>query len=126
MENKYMLKAIELAKVAADEGEVPVGAVVVKDGEIIATGNSIDLNDYEDQLGCYIRFQLKGEGGITYSQAFTLSYEGRADKEIPHYAKFDGFFGDVFKKLVKTRFFAIIMKICEKFDYDIVGAIAKY
>lgn len=98
----------------------------IANGEIIATGNSIDLNDYEDQLGCYIRFQLKGEGGITYSQAFTLSYEGRADKEIPHYAKFDGFFGDIFKKLVKTRFFAIIMKICEKFDYDIVGAIAKY
>ena len=35
-----MLKAIELAKVAADEGEVPVGAVVVKDGEIIATGRN--------------------------------------------------------------------------------------
>lgn len=35
-----MLKAIELAKEAADEGEVPVGAVVVKDGEIIATGRN--------------------------------------------------------------------------------------
>lgn len=35
-----MLKAIELAKVAADEGEVPVGAVVVKGGEIIATGRN--------------------------------------------------------------------------------------
>ena len=40
MENKYMLKAIELAKEAANEGEVPVGAVVVKDGEIIATGRN--------------------------------------------------------------------------------------
>lgn len=40
MENKYMLKAIELAKKAADEGEVPVGAVVVKDGKIIATGRN--------------------------------------------------------------------------------------
>lgn len=35
-----MLKAIELAKEAADEGEVPVGAVVVKNGEIIATGRN--------------------------------------------------------------------------------------
>ena len=97
----------------------------IANGEIIATGTSIDLNDYEDQLGCYIRFQLKGEGGITYSQAFTLSYEGRADKEIPHYAKFDGFFGGIFKKIVQTRFFAIIMKICEKFDYDLVSALTK-
>lgn len=40
MENKYMLKAIELAKEAANEGEVPVGAVVVKNGEIIATGRN--------------------------------------------------------------------------------------
>lgn len=35
-----MLKAIELAKEAANEGEVPVGAVVVKNGEIIATGRN--------------------------------------------------------------------------------------
>jgi tRNA(adenine34) deaminase len=31
---------LELARVAALEGEVPVGAVVVKDGEIIATGRN--------------------------------------------------------------------------------------
>ena len=33
-----MLKAIELAKKAYDTGEVPVGAVIVKNGEIIAEG----------------------------------------------------------------------------------------
>ncbi len=33
-----MRRAIELADVAASLGEVPVGAVVVKDGEIIAEG----------------------------------------------------------------------------------------
>ena len=35
---KYMTKALSLAKEAAKMGEVPVGAVIVKDGEIIATG----------------------------------------------------------------------------------------
>ncbi len=35
-----MLKAIELAHEAAQLGEVPVGAVIVKDGEIIATGKN--------------------------------------------------------------------------------------
>lgn len=33
-----MENALSLAKVAADEGEVPVGAVIVKDGKIIAEG----------------------------------------------------------------------------------------
>lgn len=33
-----MTRAIELARIAAQEGEVPVGAVVVKDGKIIGEG----------------------------------------------------------------------------------------
>ncbi len=36
MENKFMLRALENAKIAFQNGDVPVGAVVVKDGEIIA------------------------------------------------------------------------------------------
>ncbi len=36
MEEKFMLRAIELAKRSADADEVPVGAVVVKDGVIVA------------------------------------------------------------------------------------------
>ena len=36
----YMKKALELAKIAAEQGEVPVGAIVVKrsSGEIIGRG----------------------------------------------------------------------------------------
>lgn len=36
MKNKFMLKALENAKIAFANGDVPVGAVIVKDGEIIA------------------------------------------------------------------------------------------
>lgn len=36
----YMKRALELAKQAAEDGEVPVGAVVVKDGEIVGTGRN--------------------------------------------------------------------------------------
>ncbi len=36
MKNEFMLKAIENAKIAFENGDVPVGAVIVKDGEIIA------------------------------------------------------------------------------------------
>ena len=37
----YMNEAIRLAKKAASLGEVPIGAVVVKDGEIIAEGYNL-------------------------------------------------------------------------------------
>ena len=35
---KFMREAIKQAKKAAAKGEVPVGAVIVKDGKIISTG----------------------------------------------------------------------------------------
>lgn len=36
----YMQEALALAKMASDEGEVPVGAVVVCDGEIVGRGRN--------------------------------------------------------------------------------------
>jgi len=39
--NEYMTAALEEAKKAFDLGEVPVGAVVVKDGEIIARAHNL-------------------------------------------------------------------------------------
>ncbi len=49
-DKEFMLMALEEARLAAGEGEVPVGAVLVKDGEVIArtrnrreaTGNPLD------------------------------------------------------------------------------------
>jgi tRNA(adenine34) deaminase len=38
MDKKFMKRALELAKKAFDSGEVPVGAVIVKNGEIIGEG----------------------------------------------------------------------------------------
>lgn len=38
MDIKFMRRAIKCAQKAAERGEVPVGAVVVKDGKIISTG----------------------------------------------------------------------------------------
>ncbi len=35
-----MSKALELARQAAEDGEVPVGAIVVKDGEIVGKGRN--------------------------------------------------------------------------------------
>lgn len=38
--NEFMKRAIELAKISADEREVPVGAVVVMNGEIVGQGRN--------------------------------------------------------------------------------------
>ena len=40
-----MLEAIELAKTAAEAGEVPVGAVVVQDDEILGRGHNRSIAD---------------------------------------------------------------------------------
>lgn len=38
IDNRYMTRALELAQKAAEAGEVPVGAVVVKGGEVVGEG----------------------------------------------------------------------------------------
>lgn len=40
MQIQFMQKALELAKISAAEGEVPVGAIIVKDDEIVGTGRN--------------------------------------------------------------------------------------
>ena len=38
--NKNMLLALDMAKEAYEDGEVPVGAVITRCGEVIATGRN--------------------------------------------------------------------------------------
>lgn len=45
----------------------------ISDGKVIATGDSIDLNLYEDEVGNYIRAQLLGDGGISFTQPFGVN-----------------------------------------------------
>lgn len=45
MGNNFMQAALEMAKVAVQAGEVPVGAVVVKDGKVIASGHNLTITD---------------------------------------------------------------------------------
>lgn len=37
---RFMLAAVEMAKEAFDDGEVPIGAVIVRNGEIVAYGRN--------------------------------------------------------------------------------------
>lgn len=41
MDEKYMYQALEAAEQARDLGEVPIGAIIVYQGEVIATGYNV-------------------------------------------------------------------------------------
>ncbi len=89
----------------------------ISEGKIIAEGKgltSIDLNDYEDELGCYVRFQITGPGGILYSQPFTTMAEG-VEYTSTVYRQFDTsmFFralADVFDATIGRTFIAVLLK----------------
>lgn len=60
----------------------------IADGKVIATGNTIDLNNHEGEINSYVRAQLKGDEGISFTQPFgvTTANSGNAsvetDKEL--------------------------------------------
>ena len=47
----------------------------IANGNTIAYGESIDLDDYASKIGSYVRAEIFGVGGIVYTQAFLLEYE---------------------------------------------------
>ncbi|MBQ3022128.1 MAG: tRNA adenosine(34) deaminase TadA [Clostridia bacterium] len=50
MENKFMRMALNEAELAAKEGEMPVGAVIVRNGEVIATGHNLRNASHDPTL----------------------------------------------------------------------------
>ena len=46
-DESWMEQALEQARMAAQAGEVPVGALVIKDGEIIGLGHNRNLLDHD-------------------------------------------------------------------------------
>ena len=89
----------------------------ISNGKIIAEGKdltSIDLNDYEDELGCYVRFQITGPGGILYSQPFVTMAEG-VEYTSTVYKIFDTSImfralADVFDATIGRTFIAVFLK----------------
>lgn len=48
----------------------------IANGKVIHVGNSIDLDDYSDEIGNYVRAEAYGKGGVMYTQPFALDYDG--------------------------------------------------
>lgn len=59
--------------------------VWVSNGVEIAEGATIDLDDYSDEVGCYVRAYIVGPGAVCYVQPFTVNVEGETleQEEIP-------------------------------------------
>lgn len=59
----------------------------ISDGELICTQKAgeatLDLNEYSDVLGDYVRVEVFGEGGIVYTQAFLLDAEAKTGTSDP-------------------------------------------
>lgn len=51
----YMRLALELARQAAENGEVPVGALVVKDGEIVGRGSNAPISRHDPSAHAEMR-----------------------------------------------------------------------
>ena len=63
-DERFMARALELAGLAAEAGEVPVGAVLVHDGEIIAEGRNRPIGDSDPTAHAEI-VALREAGRIT-------------------------------------------------------------
>lgn len=53
----------------------------IADGKVIHVGDTIDLDDYSDEIGSYVRAEAYGVGGVMYTQAFALEYDGAPEAE---------------------------------------------
>lgn len=55
----------------------------ISDGKLIATTKAddlaFDLNEYEDEIKGYVRAEIFGEGGIVYTESFTLNADKATD-----------------------------------------------
>lgn len=56
----------------------------IADGIVIATGNTLHINDYQDGINSYVRAQLKSETGIAFTQPFGIKERIFVKKE-PHF-----------------------------------------
>ncbi len=54
----------------------------IADGEIIAEGDTIHLREHSNEISCYVRAQLTGDGGVCLTQAFILD-DGKLGQNLP-------------------------------------------
>lgn len=78
----------------------------IANGEIIATGSAIDLNEYESHIGSYVRAQLIGPGGICFTQAFVTD-DGSVPPVDPEITGFAKIWNDFVFAMKSTRLYVL-------------------
>ncbi len=109
----------ELTNVITVSGENYNTIQWVSNGNVIATGNTIDLNDYEDQITCYVRFQMSGDGGMTFSQPFCVDDGtlGDTDSNVyvpPVYSPEINFIVETILMFKNTKIFFLLEKLSKE------------
>jgi hypothetical protein len=72
----------------------------IADGKKIATGNTINLNDYSGLIGSYVRAQLKSTTGIAYTQPFGVELQPQTVPTLT-----TTIFAEDFRESINIRFF---------------------
>lgn len=84
----------------------------IADGKEIASGATIDLDDYADQIGSYVRAEIVGAGGVMYTQAFTLDYDGApAAEDLDGFVDFGGVISAICDTIVKLLPYILPLKL---------------
>lgn len=60
----------------------------IANGKTIGYGDEIDLDEHTGNVGSYVRAEIFGEGGIVYTQAFLLEYDGAPETETKDFNDF--------------------------------------
>jgi hypothetical protein len=88
-EADYVTEAPVVNKVTVDDTADTIALDVsgewcvrwIANGKTIAWGDKLALDDYSEDIGSYVRAEIFGEGGITYTQAFLIDYDGAPESE---------------------------------------------
>lgn len=94
------------------DGEIIKSETIAADGEMTS---EICLGEYSDKISCYVRAQLKGEGGICMTQAFICD-DGNMERYIDKDAAIKPLTEEEKKKKAfnDTRLGVIINKLSQK------------
>ena len=92
----------------------------VSNGNVVARGmnyTTLSLNDFTNQIGCYVRFYITGPGGICYSEPFVINVKGvtMAPVTVPQTHDLSTFLRGLVTVLDKLVFqHSIIIKLFKK------------
>ncbi len=87
----------------------------VADGKVIATGDSINLRDFSEEIGSYVRFQIKNDGGILLSQPFVCD-DGNMEDCMIYYPE-EKEYDNIFLKFIHEMILFLRRTIIGEFIY---------